>query len=234
MSADAADTSRMPYQYPNPPEALADIVVPDAVPQDERVWVPQAENVWFRPLCLNISSGYWMNLLRVRKAGVLSRHRHPGPVHGFVLKGRWRYLEHDWVATEGSYVFEPPGETHTLVVDEDVEEMITYFQVNGVMYYVDPWGKHTGYEDVFTKLDMCRQHYTAVGLGEDYVKRFIRLTAVILIGSGSSRKRLMPSGKPDAVLISAVIACIGAVALIVLMRKPGQDRAGPQLGSRCA
>ena len=45
-----------------------------------------------------------MNLLRVRKSGVLSRHRHPQAVHGFVLKGRWRYLEHDWEAVEGSYV----------------------------------------------------------------------------------------------------------------------------------
>ena len=171
---EARDTRTMPYQFDNPPEILADIVVPYAVPQDERVWVPQAENVWFRPLCLNRSTGYWMNLLRVRKSGVLARHRHPCPVHGFVLKGEWRYLEHDWVATEGSYVFEPPGETHTLVVPDHVKEMITMFQVNGVMYYVDPWGNHTGYEDVFTKIDMCRKHYEAVGLGGDYVDQFIR------------------------------------------------------------
>ena len=37
--------------------------------------------------------------------------------------------------------------------------MITLFQVNGVMIYVDPYGKQTGYEDVFTKIDMCRKHY---------------------------------------------------------------------------
>ena len=35
----------MPYQYPNPPDALPEIVVPHAIPQDERLWVPQAENV---------------------------------------------------------------------------------------------------------------------------------------------------------------------------------------------
>jgi len=171
---DAKTLQRMPYQHPQPKEALPDLVVPNAIPQDERIWVPQGENVWFRPLCLNVSSGYWMNLLKVRKSGVLSRHRHPGPVHALVLKGRWRYLEHDWVATEGSYAFEPPGETHTLVVDEDVEEMITYFQVNGSMYYVDPWGKNVGFEDVFTKLDMCRKHYKEVGLGEDYALQFVR------------------------------------------------------------
>ena len=174
MPAEPDQHARMPYQLPFPPDALAEIVVPDAIPQDERLWVPQAENVWFRPLCLNRSQGYWMNLLKVRKAGVLSRHRHPNAVHGFVLKGRWKYLEHDWEATAGSYVFEPPGETHTLVVPDDVEEMITFFQVNGIMYYVDPWGKNLGYEDVFTKIDMCRAHFEKVGLGADYVTRFIR------------------------------------------------------------
>jgi 2,4'-dihydroxyacetophenone dioxygenase len=136
-------TSGFPTAIPSrriPPE----LIVPNAIPTDERIWVPVEENVWFRPLCLSASRGYWMNLLRVRKSGVLSRHRHPQPVHGFVLKGEWRYLEHDWVATEGGYVYEAPGETHTLVVDEHVEEMITLFQVNGAMIYVDPDGRHVG------------------------------------------------------------------------------------------
>lgn len=164
----------MPYQLPFPPDALPEIVVSQAVPEDERIWVPQADNVWFRPLCLNRSQGYWVNLLKVRRSGVLSRHRHPQAVHGFVLKGRWHYLEHDWVAEAGAYVFEPPGETHTLVVPEGVEEMITLFQVNGVMYYVDPWGAALGFEDVFTKIDMCRHHYESVGLGADYTNQFIR------------------------------------------------------------
>jgi len=105
----AEELRRMPFQFDQPVGMLPDLVVAPAVPEDERIWVPQAENVWFRPLCLNRSAGYWMNLLRVRKSGVLSRHRHPGPVHAFVIKGRWHYLEHDWEATEGSYAFERPG-----------------------------------------------------------------------------------------------------------------------------
>ena len=120
------DTARMPYQLPFPKDAQEEIVIPNAMSDDDKLWVPQAENVWFRPLCLNRSQGYWMNLLKVKKAGVLSRHRHPQPVHGFVLKGRWHYLEHDWVAEEGGYVYEPPGETHTLVVPDDVEEMVSF------------------------------------------------------------------------------------------------------------
>ena len=172
--AESAEARRVPYRHPQPEYSPPEIVIPDTIPADERLWVPQAENVWFRPLCLSASRGYWVNLLRVRKSGVLSRHRHPQPVHGYVLKGSWRYLEHDWVATEGAYVYEAPGETHTLVVDEGVEEMITLFQVNGAMIYVDPEGQVLGYEDVFTKIDMCKAHFAAVGLGADYLERFVR------------------------------------------------------------
>lgn len=101
-----------------------DLVVPGALDLDcdERLWVPQADGVWFRPLSFS-TSGSFVNLLRVRKAGVLSRHRHAGPVHAFVLRGRWHYLEHDWWAEQGGYAFETPGDIHTLVVPEGVEEM---------------------------------------------------------------------------------------------------------------
>ena len=145
-----------------------------AEPDDERVWVPQTENVWFRPLMLNTLQGQWCNLLRVRRSGVLSRHLHPNPVHGYVIKGRWHYREHDWVAETGSYVFEPPGEIHTLMVPEDCAEMITFFNITGSMIYLDEENRQTGYEDVFTKIDMCRRHYAEVGLGADYVEQFVR------------------------------------------------------------
>ena len=174
ISTQDSKNANIPYKLPMPQNALPEIVIPSAIPEDDTLWIKQAENVYFRPLCLNASQGYWMNLLKVTKSGVLSRHRHPNAVHGFVLKGRWHYLEHDWEAKEGSYVYEPPGETHTLVVPEDVEEMITFFQVNGIMSYVDPWGKLLGYEDVFTKIDLCRKHFTNIGLGENYVDQLIR------------------------------------------------------------
>jgi hypothetical protein len=97
-------------------------------------------------------------------------------VTGYVIKGAWRYLEHDWIAKAGSFVYEPPGEIHTLVVDDVVgeNEMITQFNIHGAMIYLDENGKTTGYEDVFTKIAMCRQHYTEVGLGSAYIDQFIR------------------------------------------------------------
>lgn len=155
-----------------PPFAKPDMVI-DAIPEDERVWVPQGENVWFRPLLLDTVRGQWFNLLRVRRSGVLSRHRHPGPVFGYVISGAWHYLEHDFVATPGKFLFEPPGETHTLTVASE-DEMITLFNVNGSMVYVDENGKAVDYDDVFTKIRMCVDHYAANGLGADYIEQFVR------------------------------------------------------------
>jgi 2,4'-dihydroxyacetophenone dioxygenase len=153
-----------------------DIVIPGILDLefDPKLWVPQAKDVWFRPLLLSVSQGYFVNILRVRRSGVLSRHRHAGPVHATTLRGRWHYLEHDWWAEAGSYSFEPPGEIHTLVVPDGVDEMITMFHVTGAYIYVDPDGRPIGVEDVFSKIANARAHYEQVGLGADFVDQFIR------------------------------------------------------------
>ena len=52
--------------------------------------------------------------------------------------------------------------------------MITFFNIQGAMIYLNEAGVQTGYEDVWTKIEMCEAHYEAVGLGRDYVKQFVR------------------------------------------------------------
>jgi 2,4'-dihydroxyacetophenone dioxygenase len=176
-SKQAQSEEAVPYRGEQPYGKLEDLVVPQVLhlgDGDERLWVPQAKDVSFQPLLLSVSQGYFVNLLRVRKTGILSRHRHAGPVHAVTLKGRWHYLEHEWWAEQGSYSFEPPGDIHTLEVPDGMEEMITLFHVTGAYIYVDPDGNAVGVEDVFTKLEAARKHYEAVGLGADYVERFIR------------------------------------------------------------
>ena len=124
-----------------PDGALSDIVIPNVFTggifadanidldeeEDPRVWVPQTDCLSFRPLCFCVSQGYYVNLLKFKGGGVLGCHRHPSPVHALTLKGSWGYKEHDWNAKPGTYVFEPPGETHTLIVDEDCDEMVAMF-----------------------------------------------------------------------------------------------------------
>ncbi len=90
-----------------------------------------------------------------------------------MLEGRWRYLERDWVATAGSYLFEPPGDVHTLVVDEG-DTMLTLFHNSGALLYCDEEGNTIGSTDVFDRVAAARNHFESVGLGADYVERFIR------------------------------------------------------------
>ncbi|GAB7334286.1 hypothetical protein MBLNU13_g06319t1 [Cladosporium sp. NU13] len=178
----------IPYRGPPLPNVPPDLLVPNipylasslttttSTPntQDPRLWVPQAPGISFLPLLLSVSQGYFVNLLRVTRSGILSRHRHTGPVHAFTLAGRWHYLEHDWWAEQGGYSYEPSGDVHTLEVPEGVEEMVAVFHVTGAYVYVDPEGRVEGVEDVFSKLESAREHYEKVGLGREVVERLVR------------------------------------------------------------
>ena len=161
------------YSGPLLPGTVEDLVELGALEGqvDERLWVPQIPGVDFRPLLPNVSQGYFVNILRVRRAGILSRHRHTGPVHALTLAGRWHYLEHDWWAEQGSYAFEPPGDIHTLEVLADVEEMRTLFHVTAAYVYVGPSGQPEGVEDVLSKLQNAVGHYTDNGLGRGALGR---------------------------------------------------------------
>src|SRR5437764_14910300 len=100
-----------------------------------------------------------------------------GTVHGYTMRGHWRYLEHDWIAKPGTYIYEPAGEAHTLVITEDSPEpMITLFVVEGGFIYLDKTvnGSFAAYEDGFTALDLTRKHYRGAGLDVKKLDALIR------------------------------------------------------------
>jgi len=144
-------------------ETILEMGLPDrAVDADALPWVPQGERVWFKPLRFDLANGRWVNLLKITGGGKVNRHRHSGgQVLGYVLQGGWRYLERDWTARPGTFVYEPPGDIHTLVVDEG-EEMQTLFILEGVVQYLDDDDNVIYQDDVFTKLERyrnyCRDH----------------------------------------------------------------------------
>jgi anti-sigma factor ChrR (cupin superfamily) len=143
-------------------ETILALGLPDQAIDSEAIpWVPQGERVWFKPLRFDLTSGRWVNLLKVTGGGRLNRHRHSGgQVLGYCLRGSWHYLERDWVARPGTFIYEPPGDIHTLVVD-GAEEMITLFLLEGVVQYLDDDDNVVYQDDVFTKLErylnFCRQ-----------------------------------------------------------------------------
>ena len=67
------DQSKIAYQKPQPVGMVSDIFVGSALELDvdEREWVPQSPTVAFRPLVLNVTQGYYINIL--------------GPVRGCVV-----------------------------------------------------------------------------------------------------------------------------------------------------
>ena len=158
---------------PLPPEAAREIFFnPDQ--EDERYWMPRGNGVYSRPLMFNTVQGMWVNILRADGPGIVSRHRHPAPVTGYTLEGAWGYLEHDWTARPGAFLFEPAGETHTLVVDHEVGHMKCLFHNFGPLIYLDDAGHQVGYEDVFTRIAKFKQHYGQNGIGADYVDSLCR------------------------------------------------------------
>ena len=76
------------------------------------------------------------------------------------------------MATEGTYVYEPPGDVHTLMGTD--EESHTLFVINGTLVELDEDGKPIKYGDVFSRLEQAADHFERVGLGRDYVNRFVR------------------------------------------------------------
>lgn len=70
-------------------------------------------------------------------------------------------MERDWVAKPGTFIYEPPGDVHTLVVDGE-EDMITLFYLSGVIEYFDEEGNVVKQDDVFYRmkkyLDYCEKY----------------------------------------------------------------------------
>ena len=134
---------------------------------DERCWVPYAEGVWFQPCRFNVTSGGFSVVLKGLPGAKLGVHYHVGTVHGYTMRGHWRYLEHDWIAKPGTFIYEPAGEAHTLVItDDSPEPALIFFVVEGGLIYLDksPNGAFTAYEDGFTMLELTRKYYREVGL----------------------------------------------------------------------
>lgn len=77
--------------------------------------------------------------------GVLvATHKHSGEVHAFTLAGEWAYLEYPDTSPNraGSYLFEPPGSTHTLKVADHAGELTdVLFVIYGAMLHLGEGGE---------------------------------------------------------------------------------------------
>ena len=156
------------------PEAVPEAYISDAPTDDERYYVPLTETVGTRPLFISPTQNRWCDILRSTGAGLVNRHYHPQQVFAYTISGKWGYLEHDWVATAGDFVYESPGEGHTLVAYDHPDPMKVHFNVTGPLIWIDEDGEPVGRFDVFDYIELCREHYDQVGIGADYVEKLYR------------------------------------------------------------
>ena len=109
-----------------------------------------------------------------KSAGLVNRHYHPNEVFAYTVSGKWGYLEHAWTATAGDFIYESPGEAHTLVAYEHKDPMKVFFVVSGPVTWLDEEGQSTGYFDVHNYIALCREHFARIGLGADYIDQMFR------------------------------------------------------------
>jgi 2,4'-dihydroxyacetophenone dioxygenase len=141
-------------------------------PKDPRAWVPRPGGGEFLPCMFDTVTGAMANLFRYTAPGTIGRHLHASPVYAYTIEGQWRYREHNWVAKPGTFVFEAPGEVHTLIVDK--APMLGFFVWMGGYQLCDENDNIIGASNVHTLITACDKHYREVGLGPDYIRQFVR------------------------------------------------------------
>jgi len=156
------------------PGVLPEVYMKDPANSDPRYFVPVSETVSSRPIWISPQRNMWADVLMSEHAGLVNRHYHPHHIFAFTLSGKWGYLEHDWTATKGDFVYETPGESHTLVAYEHKDTMRVLFIVTGPLIWLDDDGKPDGYFDVHQYIAMCRAHYEKVGLGVELINKLFR------------------------------------------------------------
>lgn len=111
------------------------------VGQGDLPWVDAGDGVWLQVLRVDEPGGVWVVRNRFEPGVRLQPHRHTGPVDGFTVAGRWRYLEYDFVSTAGSYLREPAGSVHTLDVPADNDAVTdVLFVIEGANINLRPDG----------------------------------------------------------------------------------------------
>jgi quercetin dioxygenase-like cupin family protein len=108
---------------------------------DELPFVPLGDGSELQLLQVDIEKGLWVIRTRFTPGMAVQTHKHTGEVFAFTIAGRWKYEEYPEVSTAGSYLYEPAGSVHTLIVPEDNDEVTdVWFAIYGANLNLDADG----------------------------------------------------------------------------------------------
>jgi quercetin dioxygenase-like cupin family protein len=147
-------------------ELAAKFQLPERIVNIEDLpWVPFTDNhsCYFKPLRFDLNTGTWIYLFKIKSNQILGKHRHTGgSVIGYNILGKWRYEGRKWVAAPGTFIFEPPGDIHTLITED--EEVITLFILGGSLQYFDENDQIIRQDDIYTVLNKYRVYCELHGI----------------------------------------------------------------------
>ena len=128
-------------------------------------WIPFApynEEVLVKYLKLDPVRGECIALIKAPAGATLPRHQHGGSVTVYTLQGRWKYVEHEWIAAAGSLVFETAASRHTPQALDNTEPVITLNILGGDVLFLGADDEVTAVENWKTGFARyrayCRSH----------------------------------------------------------------------------
>lgn len=112
-------------------------------------FTPYSDRVFVKYFKLDPIRGETIVLLKAPAKGQMPRHRHTGTVIVYTVAGRWKYREHEWIAEQGSIVYETAGSTHTPeavappaeTAEAAAEDIVTLNIIQGDLVFVDESGR---------------------------------------------------------------------------------------------
>jgi len=104
---------------------------------------------------------------------LLPLHHHTGTITIFTVQGRWRFLEHDWVATPGSVVFAPSSLRHTpQALPEEENEVLVFCAIVGELHFLDSQGNALAVENWKTAVNRYLAHCKVHGIAPRDITSF--------------------------------------------------------------
>jgi 2,4'-dihydroxyacetophenone dioxygenase len=144
--------------------------IPTAVHRGKNARLPYVfvdERVELKVLQVKIREGLWVIQNRFHPGAKVQTHKHTGTVFAFTTSGSWKYAEYDDVNTAGSYLYEPAGSVHTLIVPEtNTEPTEVWFAITGANLNLDADGKVEQVIDAALVLEFYRAMCESAGLGQ--------------------------------------------------------------------
>lgn len=132
-----------------------------ALIEDESVpWMPftpHAPRVMVKVFKVDSIRGDMVLLMRAPVGAGLPRHQHSSTAIVYTIAGRWKYLEHDWIAGPGSLVYPTAASSHIRQV-VGAEDALTLNLFSGDLAFLGPAGQVLAIENWRSMLQRYLDH----------------------------------------------------------------------------